>query len=884
MRYRFYITHNAQPPVEVFPLNFKEGTINYQKENGQLFFRRKFNGSLVFTNRTEVPGSPITDYTYFKNIEDGLDRCLEISIDIHRSCGNEAFESWWMGYFTVTSGKWNIDRCSVEFTDILPDDEYRCMIENGEVEQNILDASPIVTTSTTIVTDYEFYTCRDTSGACSGSLPPGGGWLLFHTEEIDGAWTSIYYRERLLVSCLAGLPQDPGGTWVLLSNDCATTGFATYVRTPVIVYANNPNPDVAPGDCIDDGSGGFMPDFPPRTKNLPVTRTNTPTTPVIIGYDEAIASISGYDEEYTFTVRNNPGSSYVWSGTFVSVISGQGTNTVTVKFTNTGTVTLQVIETTICSTAAAVTKNITVQDAGSLTPTVISQDPAGPIRVCKNQETVFYSMPVLPENFTVDVLWSVTAGATIVGGQGTDTVEIDFGDGSSGDVTVSFSADNTTTLVGSNINGSIDVSISNAAVTPDINGLVSVCPNASGIQYDIPTRPGATYVWTVQNGTIASGQGTGTITVDWDNTVGADSLVSVKETINCGCNFIMITDCSGTGEPSFFWCPPDGTEIVYDQNRLLIDVLGLYSEACGLTEVQSDFFEMNPPGDTPHYSPGINYVTAEPNRLMHLMMAQKSDIINPGASQPATRGMLSFNDLMLMLREIFQVYWLIENGNLRLEHVSWFSRTANPNYDLTTADKFKYIIGKGIYFYEKEKMPKYERYKWSEAQTTDFVGAEISYDSACVNQDSKSNILNHAPGNITTDIEYIFNEPDAIEKTGFVLLVNDLVGSTYTISSEIGLLSGLTKPNMHLSWANLHYNYHRYERVLLEGMMNNEVTAFITAKRTKKQDKIRFPYCCDEYLNPVTDLITTQVGEGEVEEMTYSLRDNTLEATLLHDI
>lgn len=885
MRYKFFITHNAQPPVEVFPLNFNKSTIDYEKENGQLFFRRKLNGELSFNNRAETPGSPITDYTYFKNIDIGANRCLEMSLDIQRSCSNGAFESWWVGYFTVTSGVWNIDRCTVTFKDILPDDEYRCMIENGEVELNILSASPIVETKTTIVTDYEFYTCRDTSGACVGSLPPGGGWLLFHTEQVEGAWTSVYYRERTITACLANIAQEPSGSgWNLLSDDCLTTGFATYVRTPVVVYTNNPNPDVAPGDCTDDGSGGFISGFPPRTKTLDVERTNTTITPGIVGYDEAIASISGYDEEYTFTVRNNPGSLYLWSGIFVTVTSGQGTNTVTVKFTNTGIVTIQVIETTICSVASAVTKNVDVQDAGSLSPIVIPRDPSGPGRVCENQETVFYSMPTLPELFTVNVLWSVSTGASIINGQGTDTIEIDFGDGSSGDVTISFSADNTTPVVNANINGSIVVSISNAAITPNINGIDSVCPGATGIAYDIPTRPGATYFWAVVNGTIASGQGTGSITIDWDNTTGADSVVTVKETINCGCNFILLTDCGTLGEPSFYWCPPEGQEILYDQNRLLIDVLSLYSDVCGLTEVQSDFFEMNPPGDTPHYTPGINYVTALPNKISNLMLAQKSDIIDPGASQPATRGMLSFNDLMVMLKEIFQVYWVIESGNLRLEHINWFSRTANPNYDLTTPDRMKYISGKGIYFYEKAKMPKYERYKWSEAQTTDFIGAEISYDSACVNQDPKNNILNHAPGNVTTDLAYIFNEPNAIEKTGFVLIANDLIGSAYTVSSDIGLLSGLSKPNMHLSWANLHYNYHRYERVLLEGMMNNEVTAFITAKRTKKQEKIPFPYCCDEDLNPVTDLITTQVGEGEIDSMSYSLKSNIMTLDLLHDI
>ena len=74
---------------------------------------------------------------------------------------------------------------------------------------------------------------------------------------------------------MAGSPNPPtGGGWILASNDCATTGFATYVRTPVTVYDNNPNPDVAPGNCdVDD-----LPLFPPMKQRLTVTRTNTPVT------------------------------------------------------------------------------------------------------------------------------------------------------------------------------------------------------------------------------------------------------------------------------------------------------------------------------------------------------------------------------------------------------------------------------------------------------------------------------------------------------------------------------------------------------------------------------------------------------------------------------
>lgn len=881
MTYRFFITHNAQPPVEVFPLKFTDGNMDEQKEEGQFFFRRKFSGSLVFLG---------DDYLYFETIEDGANRCLEISLEIQRKCGDGDYETYWEGYFNVTDGEWNLDRCSVTFKNIQPDDAYRCLLESAEEEVNILDASPSVSTSTTIVTDYEFHICRDTSGACSGSFPAGGGWLLFHTEQVDGEWTSIYYREKIITACLASALNPPSGSgWTLLSNDCDTTGFATYVRTPLDVYDNNPNPNVAPGDCTDNGSGGYISGFPPRTKTLSVERTNTPTTPEIVGYAKAFASASGYNEEYTFKIKYpNAASTYTWSesGSGWTIVSGQGTDTVVVKFLTANPSVVSVVETTICSTASAVTFNVDVDAASSLTPLEIIHSPSGVQNVCIGQEGIVYKMPELPELFTDNILWDFVGGAggcTIVSGQGTNQIELDAGDGSLTPVTLRFFAENTTAIAGGTISGTISITISNAARTPEIEGLEEVCPDSSGIVYQVPTRAGATYVWTISGGTITAGQGTGSITVDWDNSTGTGGL-TLKETINCGCNFVMITPCGDDGEAPFYWCPPDGTEITYDHNRLLVDVLTLFSDKCGLGEVQSDYFEMNPPGDTPGYVSGVNYVTAEANQVAHIMMAQKSDIIDPLASNPATKGMITFTNMVNMLKEVFNVYWFVDGNALRFEHEIWFTRSANPSFDLTDASLRKYISGKNKYTYEKAKMPKYERYKWAEAQLTDFVGYEIYYDSSCVNQEPKSNVLNHLPGNVSTDLVYIYNEPDEIDKNGFVLIANESIGSGYVIASEAGKITGLVKPNMHLSWANLHYNYHRHGRVLMEGYMNNEVTAFLSTKKTKKQDKVSFPYCCDANLNPLTDLVTTFLGEGEVDSMSLNLKTNQMTADLLHDI
>jgi PKD-like domain len=77
----------------------------------------------------------------------------------------------------------------------------------------------------------------------------------------------------------------------------------------------------------------------------------------------------------------------------------------------------------------------------------------------------------------------------------------------------------------------------NPLPTPVITGPTPVCQTVNGNNstYTTPNVAGHTYNWVVVNGTIVTGQGTNTITVNW-TTVGAGS-VTVTETVTAGgCN------------------------------------------------------------------------------------------------------------------------------------------------------------------------------------------------------------------------------------------------------------------------------------------------------------------------------------------------------------
>lgn len=62
----------------------------------------------------------------------------------------------------------------------------------------------------------------------------------------------------------------------------------------------------------------------------------------------------------------------------------------------------------------------------------------------------------------------------------------------------------------------------------------TVCVNTTGVIYKVTGTTGSTYNWIITGGTVASGQTTDSITVNWNSTAGAGS-VFVVETNTFGC-------------------------------------------------------------------------------------------------------------------------------------------------------------------------------------------------------------------------------------------------------------------------------------------------------------------------------------------------------------
>lgn len=305
----------------------------------------------------------------------------------------------------------------------------------------------------------------------------------------------------------------------------------------------------------------------------------------------------------------------------------------------------------------------------------------------------------------------------------------------------------------------------------------------------------------------------------------------------------------GMGSPVTVKAMINGSPLNYTRNRWLSDII----EYLGTNA--TDGIKPGATISSQFFTDATNYVTQETNHLTLLTIAQKSDILRPTSSNPATNAMLSWNQLMEILWGMFQVTWNYDSATdtINVEHISWFAVAAG--LDLRT-QLISHASNK--YNYTKEKMLKYEIFTFAEADQEDFVGTNIMYINNCVDNDPDTN-KRETHVNVTTDLDYILTNPEAIADEGFVIFCNYLDSGSYYVAIEGGAISSTVRLNMHLSWANLHNRYFRHNRILIEGYLNDVLTTFWTAQKTKLQE-IYAQVCPSDNYDPA-DYITTKLGE-----------------------
>jgi hypothetical protein len=258
------------------------------------------------------------------------------------------------------------------------------------------------------------------------------------------------------------------------------------------------------------------------------------------------------------------------------------------------------------------------------------------------------------------------------------------------------------------------------------------------------------------------------------------------------------------------------------------------------------------------------------SKTNHLYLIQNSDAKRPSVSNPATKGEMSFNELMAWLQYTFRVFWDIDgSGHLQLFHESEVLYSTGLNLsNYSTADHMLQLGFDLNSLYEQEKIT-------IEADNEDFEGLPILYDIDCVSTDKTANVKEYVNG-LIMDLPWIQTNSDDIPDEGFTLVATD----DTNILIETGEITGTSQINGHLSVANLMHNYWQHERVLINGTMNGGATTFQTAKKTKIFNEVSIILCCADDFDPDDEVITA-LGNGRVANADYNFITGTLKLNLL---
>lgn len=134
MNYTFHLTIGSTV-TEVFPLNFLETSLVDEQEQNKIFYRRKFNGKLTFVNNN---GDDDFDLLYAVQ---QTTPCSKLLFEIKKNAVN-----YWSGYFSVSEGDFDLNKCTFEVTP-LPDDDYAELLDKADDQYNILSRTSYTTTA-----------------------------------------------------------------------------------------------------------------------------------------------------------------------------------------------------------------------------------------------------------------------------------------------------------------------------------------------------------------------------------------------------------------------------------------------------------------------------------------------------------------------------------------------------------------------------------------------------------------------------------------------------------------------------------------------------------------------------------------------------------------
>ncbi len=257
-----------------------------------------------------------------------------------------------------------------------------------------------------------------------------------------------------------------------------------------------------------------------KTSDLPNKPTFTGTTQLC---KSTIAS-------YNITSSVNGISSFDWDVFGGKIITGVGKDSITVLWDSIGIRQICVVATNSCGSSPSNCISVDISDV-----------PAKPIIIgnkttCSNINGTF---SVNSNSNITNFVWLVPPGASIISGQNTNAISVNWGTANTGNVCIT-----TMNKCGTSTQTCDNIIINKLPIAPSaINGAVIMCQNEKN-SYNISAISGVTgYNWSVTNGNvITKGQNTNIIEINW--TKSGNAQICVEVTNPCGVSSKKCIDVS----------------------------------------------------------------------------------------------------------------------------------------------------------------------------------------------------------------------------------------------------------------------------------------------------------------------------------------------------
>lgn len=274
-----------------------------------------------------------------------------------------------------------------------------------------------------------------------------------------------------------------------------------------------------------------------------------------------------------------------------------------------------------------------------------------------------------------------------------------------------------------------------------------------------------------------------------------------------------------------------------------------------------------------------------------LYVSQKSNILAGEYTQPAQKAPATLQQFLYMLRDCFRCFWFIDNGKLRIEHISWFKNGGSydsrlPVVGIDTTIMYNPRNSKQLSYdttkwsFNKLDMPERFQFKWMDDLTLPFDGMPIDIKSKYVQQGKIENVNISV---FSSDIDLMLLNPGAMNKDGFTIL-----GAIRNESNEYEVPILLTTidsidyylQNGYMAFMNLQPRYYIYDMPAREVVINGRALRLVEISRNLKQNII-LPVGENDP-NPI-QLIKTEIGNGEIEKININLHSRSAKIILRYD-